>query len=541
MIRQRQQPVGSSNPSHPSRLTPDSWSSMPDSWHEESSSDVRVDGNQEGWISRMGSAPMRWIGLIAIGALGAAVLGLVLLGNALGIFGASSPAPVEVAVYFPGTSDTAWLNWIEGVRLAANEQDLTTECTPSRNECLVKTRPVPILFRWYPTVGSRQMQLEVSRRCQQSPRPIAVVGSSNSSLTQALAEALQSVTPVSSAPVLLMTDSTADDLISIYRNRSFRFGFNNSYQAHTVVDRLKDYYGQSSKESKSAKAKPKALVVKVADSPFAVDLAYHFERELIDVLNVEFQSPEKVRSTADLEAAPLQPKHAWTLSTATGRFSTPSPEERSLATQWARALVSEPDRPWIMVLPVDTSAYRRLSTALADALRAHPDADRARRVAANIVVLSGDALSYHSFDEPKRTQLQLRDRLKAPVIFFAHVNPDDPTVTNSPCRMKSSRALDREVARALLTAIPTLGTDPTAAGLIKALVDYQLRGESKKFFADHERVVGGGAIVARPKHDANKFELVVPEKWRRASAQGPTPCDEKAIHAPNVADQIAAR
>jgi hypothetical protein len=334
-----------------------------------------------------------------------------------------------------------------------------------------------------------------------------VIGASNSALTQSLAIEL-SKCGADRIPVLLMTDATADSLVSINHGRSFRFGYNNSYQAKAVVARLKEYYASKG----FGDANVHALVIQVVDDPFAVDLAYHFERELADQLSAAIVPPAKPSGVNPPILLGPPPANAWSLSTSTGAFDSPSEEEWALAHMLVEEMAQAPEAPWAVALPVGTTPYRRMSYALHRALDDYSDRAKTAAIRQRITILSGDSMSYATFAQSQRSQLYPEES-PAPVIFFAHVNPLEGAVDAESRSQASAQLLNRDVVHVLLDVVSELGSDPTAEALATALARYS-PDDRPSFFVNGERREGGGAILAIPRPRDGDFQLVVPTAWR---------------------------
>ncbi|MFO0945106.1 MAG: hypothetical protein U1D30_04050 [Planctomycetota bacterium] len=479
-------------------VKPEECRGQPDFWR-----DSREAGGPH---SMPGSSRLLAWGLAFVASL-AAVIGLAW--TARHYWHGASQA-MEVAVFFPQANAQTWTNFVAGVRLAAAEKNLRVEENREAFECLVLQDPTPLRFRWYPEVGSRGIQRRVSELCRRTAPPLAIVGANNSSLTFALAGEMSRHGMKDQIPILLMTTATADELIDILPDRSFRFGFNNTYQAQTVVDRLKRFFA----DRKIEKPDLNVIVVQVLDNPFSVDLARHFRHELREKFSPRFISPP----TGFFDMGPVEPGDEeeggnWSVETSTGGFDVPTEEERRLARELVTRMIAEPDKQWAIVLPLGTTPYRRISFALHGAFTELTDAATAQRVKGNLVILSGDSMDYFDFRDAIRNQL-LPEETPAPVIFFAHVNPLDPTVANKPNPDASSQNLDRDVARALLKAFSTVGSNPTPNELAKAVAGYVESGASQPFFENRERRSGGGAIVASPRPDKQDFLILLPPEWQ---------------------------
>jgi hypothetical protein len=441
-------------------------------------------------------------------------LALAAVATAIGLFArqwsTQQATQVEVGVLFPGTDEGNWLDFVEGVRLAAREAGLSVSVATDRFECMVATKPTPVRFRWYPAAGGRGIQRRVRELCDRPTPPLAVVGANNSALTRALAEELAARRDRPDTPVLLMTSATADNLIQVHAGRSFRFGFNNSFQARTVVRRYREYVeGRGGMPQKA-----RVLLIQIKDDPFSVDLARRFYAEVKSQLDAIVVGPDESVKPESKSGVVSDAPDVWSLTTATGSFDDPSEGEWWLARQLVSKMTSAPDAQWVLVMPMGTAAYRRMAYALHQAFQ-EADAESTRRVRANLVALSGDSLGYYRFHEAQLNQL-LPDETPAPVIFFSHTNPVDPAVPAEAPRDIPSQSLNRDVARTLFAVLPSLGSNPTAAQLTDTLARYRPAGESEPMFDGGERRRGGGAVIAVPKPDAQRFELLLRGEWQVA-------------------------
>lgn len=422
---------------------------------------------------------------------------------------ASSLHDVEVGVFFPGNSEQSWIDFVEAVRLASREIGAPVEHPPGGHESRVSLEPLPIRFRWYPEIGCRGIQRRVEELCQRAEPPVALVGANSSTLTGAMADSLAECKNPHGPPVLLMTEATTDGLISVNPGRSFRFGYNNSYQAKLIVDRLHAYY----QEQGAAHPKLSVLAVAVDDNAFSVDLAERFLKAVRAKFTVDVvPSPQSV-SMAD---GVKEPDYIWRLTTATGSFNDPSPEEWRLTRRIVSAMTMNPVHPWVLALPVNVTTFRRLTFAMSETFKVEPDQSAVQKVRDRLVILAGDSMDYYTFKEATKNEI-LPVETPAPVILFAHVNPVDTTVSRQPTSAIPSRGLNREVVRALLRVIPKMGMRPTPEKLAAELSEYVPSGKGERLFRDHERHEGGGAIVAAPRK--KEFELLLPASWRDGEAE----------------------
>jgi hypothetical protein len=326
------------------------------------------------WLHRIGTA------LLLVGGLAlAGLMAYVALGEP-GSGASGRAVDAEIAVVLPGRDD--WQDLRQGVlsgarrglvRLLADEPDRVTVATEATGRLL--------RFTWRPAHGEVETAAVVrGLTAGDRPAPLAVVGSSNTSLTVALAEGLWQSARGASGPLLLIPWATATEaparrpgaaavpLLDLYPGRSFRFGPDNARQASLVVRAVRA-------------ADPDhvpALVVLVRDpaDPYSVDLARGFEaavrREAADAALLE--QAESVSSP--------------------GLADQPGPaEDRCAARAWERVRQVPRDRAAWLVLALQGEPIRRMLRAL----EANAPADR--DTLAPLHVLCGDGIGASSLQE----------------------------------------------------------------------------------------------------------------------------------------------
>ncbi len=305
----------------------------------------------------MGSANRFGTGLLGTFGLGLAGLMVYTLAfeGCRSNEGGSGAAAVssEVAVFFPDRRD--WSHFRHAVEVCVGRK--LAKAVEDDGESVVVATPRHgrrVRFGWRGVRGVGETGDEVARSLATRPPPVAVVGSSTSVLTVALAEATREAGP--SGPVLLIPWATAlmaalpgQDrpvaLLEIDPGRTFRFCPDNRRLAESVVNCLIDQGG--------GKSPRRAYVVVDPHDPYSIDLAGCFRAAIrargsgVEVID----RPETlgVPSVNRLPGAPV----------------VPSAEEVALADEaWSSAEGSgEGEATWV-VLPLQGDPTRRMLAAL---------------------------------------------------------------------------------------------------------------------------------------------------------------------------------
>jgi hypothetical protein len=257
----------------------------------------------------------------------------------------------EVAVFFPDRRD--WSAFRRGVLacvqrglaspVGEDDESVTLRATRSRRA---------VRFRWHGCRGVDETQAEADRLTGETPRAVAVVGSSNTILTVALAEVLAEqgadgpllLVPRAPARKVTVDPSASLTLLEIHRGRTFRFCSRSDRLARSVVDGVRFRDGGTVPSRVD-------LIIDPYD-PASVDLAAAFREAIAAVAPgaevVEHREAVGVPKVAREAGSVVSPSHA----------------EYALAEAiWASATGTRAGPTWVVV-PLPTDPLRRILTAL---------------------------------------------------------------------------------------------------------------------------------------------------------------------------------
>jgi hypothetical protein len=283
---------------------------------------------------------------------------------------------VEVAVFLPERGD--WEDIRDAVA-ACRLRGLIEEVVegPGSIEFRTPGHQRPVRLSWVEGGGVVTTRDRVARLVDRPDPPSAFVGSNNTVLTAALAEALDEAVDRrpdrGNAPVLLVPWATSVrverpgaasvPLLGLYPGRTFRFGPNNQQEAELVARVVAHRAGEPGG----------AVIVVDGNDPYSRDLADGFERALAEV------APEAKLVTRRLDLS------TPTLGSADDR---PGPTELAEADRiWRYAVDAPGDGPVWAILPLQGSPTRRMIRALVD--RSGPIGPR---VLGRLQVLCGDGI-----------------------------------------------------------------------------------------------------------------------------------------------------
>lgn len=401
------------------------------------------------------------------------------------LWGAPSEA-AEVAVFFP--DHATWSDFRQGINACAARK--LARIVADDDAVLVETpaHARRVWFAWHDVRGLRETKDEVRRLIGQKRPPVAVVGSNNTVLTVALAEALRDSARVGGdlGPVLLVPWATTvlaerpepasgpAAFLDLYPGRTFRFCPNNQSQADLVTRCLVDHDPGVTLE--------RAEIVVDRHDPYSVDLADSFHR----VLERRFKNAELIEH-ADRLAIPV----LWNLP------GIPSPSEDALAAAICReAERVGPGRVIWVVLPLQEEPARRMLVAL----QRHAQLEK-RGGGSPLRVVCGDGIG-------SATLFRLANKYPFPVWCFSPASP--PAADRAP---DSVLATDAQVLAEIVSAVVRCldvprNQAPRADALRSALAALSLSSNDPAAFG---RSLAFTPVGERHGHDLGHVLMIGPD------------------------------
>ncbi len=403
----------------------------------------------------------------------------------------------EVAVFFPDSRD--WSHFRRAIAACVG-RGLARPVVEGDEAVVVETARLGrrVRFSWRGIRGLGETREEVDRLASRPRPPVAIVGSSTTVLTVALAEALRDAG--SAGPVLLVPWATAltvdrpgsgrgkARLLDIDRGRTFRFCPDNRQLAESVVGCL---LGRDA-------GRPPGRVFLVVDphDPYSVDLTDCFRHAIR-----EKAGAVEIVDRADAVGVP-------TVSRPPGSVPNPSATESSLADEvWTSAEDGPADRTTWVVLPLQGEPTRRLLAGLRRRASWH-SADEGD---GPLRVVCGDGIGRETLDGPTG------DR-PFPIwcASTSTARAADHGVSNDTQTLA-------EIVSAVLLAVersPTAG--PSAGDIRRGLMKLDLPegdraafGRPLRFGADGERLDDPGHVLAARPGSApvEEFRLGPAGRW----------------------------
>lgn len=356
----------------------------------------------------------------------------------------------EIAFIEPATSTDDWGRLVTAVKLL--EQDWPkinpsmpalqiglsdafpslTAAVPEIVLSMSATPPQRLRLRWYKISGEHDAASWIRKLNARARPPLAIIGGATSDRAVRLARALQATYPEPDrpSPVFLITTATAEKtaeekpLINEYAQRSFRFSFTNQ----RMVESLLKFVQQTPNLGVHKTVDPQVLAGAVASmvgaggsmhslavlSSFSdlqppshtMHAVYwqdeRYSKDLTDLFANEFKNRYPNGSFID-EGGILY---------SVGDFFHPAPLEQNAVGTFLAAPIAPHS---FLVLPTQTVRMRRFLINLRQ---------RSPLDARNLVILNGDAISFHSVFRDRDVVWNIFD-LPYSLVFFSHRNPID--------------------------------------------------------------------------------------------------------------------
>jgi hypothetical protein len=424
---------------------------------------------------------MRWLSrpalLVVLVSAGLAVIAVALWPRAPEF---ARPLPVapgdqEIVWLSPATNVRDWERFVtavlkarpEGLQLRVDDSRAfpreTTEVPEIRLAVAGKTGG--LVFRWYKITGDHKISDWVRDLARRDPPPLALIGGNTSHSALELARRLQASQRGPHAPLFFITQATADKdpadasqvrlpLPGIYKDRTFRFCFNNRQMARAVTEFVwnRDNLLPASaplrqgvrfiwdadplppaEETLRPDAGPAYMPI-WDDDPYSQDLADSFALALeklavrSSLLDWSWLAGCAATGGAPLDLARLRRGRFGTGDTLTwsdhifhgvGGFNRANRAEE----QCAENLLEEVDkhrhqlRP-LLVLPATSQPSRRFLRALRR---------KAPVIAKRFVVVTGDSIEFNKIYRDRNLTWPIQE-VPLKLVFFCHRNPVDKAV-----------------------------------------------------------------------------------------------------------------
>lgn len=444
-------------------------------------------------MNRAGTAIL-WLGGVVVALLMAYTLALD-TDNASSLARTSERTSLLVGVYYPDR--ILWQDFAQGVRVCVQKRlaDAVDEDVDTMTIRLPRTGRL-LRFEWNDVRGVRETRDEVRRAMERTPAPLAIVGSSNTVLTEAIARALREATHGAweRCPVLLVSWASAVlsepnepgegpvSLLDLLPGRTFRFCPNNQYLADQLIDAVASY--------DQGVTPARAVIIEDRNDPYSVDLATSFHRA-IDRVAPRAEIVERADSLPyPITADPM---------------ALPDASEESLAEALWRDAEALPEGKltWVL-LPLQDQPARRLIHALRRAAQRPHAAGKSP-----LRVVCGDAFG-------RDTMAQLAGRCPFP-LWCASAASAHATVDALDAGLTPDNQIPAEIVSALILALDRgQPTPPTPNALRDALSELHLTpndpaamGRSLAFRRSGERAGDDLGHVLRCLPESEKVETLM--------------------------------
>ncbi len=301
-----------------------------------------------------------------------------------------------------------------------------------------------LLFRWYKTSSEMAIEDWVAKLAKRDPPPVAILGGENTTRAVETSFVLKRFRQKwnGPAPLFLITTATADaytrrsnklqdnmltepgspKLMNIYKNRNFRFSFTNTLMTQGVMDFVQDHpelwskpqysFAEIANLLGSQNALEGLIRLKATESRreyamYALSWADdEYTLDLRDRFLIEFKKrydPDFPNIDSDFVVL------------GTGDQFNPNPQDVQAVWRYLLRQTYQENVRRLLVLPTSAVRARRFLRALLNS---------APRQAGNLVVLSGDSISFNHIYRDRKLDWNILE-LPVPLVFFSHRNPID--------------------------------------------------------------------------------------------------------------------
>jgi hypothetical protein len=275
-------------------------------------------------------------------------------------------------------------------------------------------------LRWYKISGEHDAASWISKLQARKRQPLAIIGGSTSDRAAKLAYTLKKYfgdDAAQASPVFLITTATSEktaklkSLINVYDQRSFRFSFTNQKMVESLLAFVQHrHYPDADRDWAQnlwVNKQPDPAVPANAVSATMHAVTWEDDRysqDMNSLFEIEFKKKENFPKGEFI--------HEPTIPYSVGGFFHPAPQEQVVVgTFLARPTPVTPHS--FLVLPTTTVRMRRFLINLRQ---------RSPLDARNLVVLNGDAISFHTVYRDREVMWNILD-LPYSLVFFSHRNP----------------------------------------------------------------------------------------------------------------------
>jgi hypothetical protein len=298
-------------------------------------------------------------------------------------------------------------------------------------------------LRWYKITGEHHAKAWVAKLRERPRQPLAIVGGGTTERATKLAKTLKKTygdDPAQPTPVLIFTTATSENatfkesLIRVYPERTFRFSFTNQKMVESLLKFVerRQFPDEDRAWAQNLWAHKPADAPTLANAVASMAGAGEFWQTWGVLHNYPYLQPYAMHAVTWVDERYSQDMtelfeqqflernpqgeffHETQIRYGVGGFNQPSPQEQDAVNIFlARPTPVTPHS--YLVLPTQTVRMRRFLINL----RQRSQAD-----ARNLVILNGDAISFHSVYRDRDVAWNILD-LPYSLVFFAHRNPID--------------------------------------------------------------------------------------------------------------------